>query len=469
MGKCNLCRIIEDTINNNYKIAAQEIGINELILKQFIKGNAKLNIISVENILDAFDIKIDNTNTKKLETSLIVKTQEKEEKFKFYSVYWLKKKEFEVKKSTYCNYANLLKNQIIPILGELKFNELNAEILQFFIYKAQGENRLSEKTTKDCLGIIKQIIVEGQEEGVIPQFSFSRRKLKYKKQELIGDNKKVYTEEEYKKIIKEILNNIDNKKVGILLGLYTGMRIGELCALQFKDIDFKQKCVQITKTLQRLYDPTKDINPSEIKISSTKTSNSNRSIPLTQEVIKILEEMNNGDENFILTGKNKWTEPRTFRRYYQNFMKKIGIEPLKFHSLRHTFASINIENGADIKTISEILGHSDIEVTLKIYTHTSKKAKRKAIENFDKLFSQKERENKFNTKYKGRICCVNKRTGQLDFIGTIKDVSEFLSLTSTKVCQYINEGIEHNSYRIIPQIEGITHKNGVYVGGQNED
>ena len=99
--------------------------------------------------------------------------------------------------------------------------------------------------------------------------------------------------------------------------------------------------------------------------------------------------MNAGDEDYVLTGKNKWTEPRTFRRFYQNFMKKIGIEPLKFHSLRHTFASMNIENGADVKTISEILGHSDVDVTLKIYTHTSNKAKRKAVEKFEALLKEK--------------------------------------------------------------------------------
>lgn len=460
-----LSEIIQKSINNNYKVASIKTGINELVLEEYVKGNAKINIIDTEKILNTLNIKINDKESKKIETSLIAREEERRDKFKFYAAYWLKKKEFEVKKSTYCNYANFLKNQIIPILGEVKFNELNGEILQFFIYKAQGERGLSEKTTKDCLGIIKQIIIDGQEEGVIPQFSFSRRKLKFKKQELIGEDKKTYTEEEYKKIIEEILKDINHKKLGILLGLYTGMRIGELCALQFKDIDFKEKCVKITKTLQRTYDPTKDINPSEIKITSTKTDNSNRSIPLTDETIKILNKMNNGSESYVLTGKSKWTEPRTFRRYYQNFMKKIGIEPLKFHSLRHTFASINIENGADVKTISEILGHSDIDVTLKVYTHTSKKAKRKAIENFDKLFAKEKREKEFKTTYKGRICCISKNTGKLDYIGTIIEVAGFLSLNSKTICKYINEGIEHNAYRIIPEIEGITHKNGIYMGG----
>lgn len=457
-----LKEVIEKNINNNYKIASVETGISELILGEFVRGKGKLNINDVDKILEVLNIKIDNSNGKKIETSLTIIENEKKDKFKYYALYWLSRKKFEVKNSTYCNYTNLLKNNIIPILRDVKFYELNGDILQFYIYKAQGVNCLSEKTTKDCLGVIKQIIAAGQDEGVIPQFGYSRRKLKFKKQELIGETKKIYTEEEYKKIINEILKKIDYKKLGILLGLFTGMRIGELCALQFEDIDFKEKCVRVRKTLQRTYDPTKDINPSEIRITSTKTDNSNRDIPLTDEIIKILEKMNTGNENYVLTGKNKWTEPRTFRRFYQNFMIKIGIEPLKFHSLRHTFASINIENGIDVKTISEILGHSDIDVTLKIYTHTSQKAKRKAIEKFEKLFQEKNI--KYDLKYKGYICCINKRTCNLDFVGNIKEVAKYIGNSMCHVCNCINLIEKDEVYSIIPKIEGITHKNNIYIG-----
>lgn len=458
-----LKEVIEKTINSHYDIASLKTGISEIILKEFIKGNAKITLNDTEKILNALNIKIDDKQSQKIETALVKREEEKKDKFKFYAVYWLKKKEFEVKKSTYCNYSNLLKNQIIPIIGDIKFYELNGDILQFFIYRVQSEHNLSEKTTKDCLGIIKQIIIDGQEEGIIPRFAFSKRKLKYKKQELIGNVKKVYTEEEYRKIIQEILKNINNKKLGILLGLYTGMRIGELCALQFKDIDFKNKVINVTKTLQRTYDPTKDINPSEIQITSTKTTSSTRTIPITEEIVKILEKMNTGNENYVLTGKKKYTEPRTFRRSYQTFMKSIDIEPLKFHSLRHTFASMNIENGADIKTISEILGHSDIDTTLKVYTHTSEKAKKKAIDKFEKLLQEKGI--KYDTKYKGSICCINRKTGKLDFIGTIKEVAEYIGDDTGYVCNCINLIERDSIYEVLPKIEGITHKNGKYMGG----
>ncbi len=454
---------IINNINGHYDIASKEIGIGELVLKGFIEGNAKIDISKVEMILNYLNIKIDESHSKKIETSLTVLEPEDTNIFKYYAVYWLKKKKFEIKDSTYCNYANLLKNQIIPVMGDIKLKDLNGEILQLFIYKAQSENNLATKTTKDCLGVIKQIITEGQEEGVIPLFVYGKRKLKFKKQENIENTKKVYTEDEYKKIINEILKEINYTKIGILLGIYTGMRIGELCALQFQDIDYTNNIITINKTLQRIYDPTNDLEPSRIVITSTKTSNSTRTVPITNEIAKILKKLDTGKENYITTGKKKYTEPRTFRKKYQSFMEKINIEPLKFHSLRHTFASINIENGADIKTISSILGHSDIDTTLKIYTHTSEKSKEKAINKFEKLLRKKNI--KYDCKYKGYICCINKRTAKLDFIGTIKDVAEYIGNTSVYVCNCINLITDDKIYNIIPKIEGITHKNDVYVGG----
>ena len=107
-----LSEVIQKSINNNYKVASSQIGISELILKEYLKGNAKINIIDTEKILNTLNIKIDDKDSKKIETALIIREEESKDKFKFYAVYWLKKKEFEVKKSTYCNYSNLLKNQI---------------------------------------------------------------------------------------------------------------------------------------------------------------------------------------------------------------------------------------------------------------------------------------------------------------------------------------------------------------------
>ena len=147
-------------------------------------------------------------------------------------------------------------------------------------------------------------------------------------------------------------------------------------------------------------------------------------------------------------------------------MKETGVEPIKFHALRHTFASINIENGADVKTISDILGHSDIAITLKTYTHTSQKAKEKAIQKFNNMFKTKEEKINFTSNYKGNVCCINKKNGKCDYIGSIKDVSDYLAETSKYICNVINGEEDDETYNIIPKIVGITHnENGDYVGG----
>ena len=116
-----------------------------------------------------------------------------------------------------------------------------------------------------------------------------------------------------------------------------------------------------------------------------------------------------------------------------------------------------------MKTISEILGHSNIDITLKVYTHTSSKAKQKAVEKFERKL--KKENITYNTKYKGNVCCIRKLTQKLDFIGTIKEVAEYIGDSPNNICAIINFTKENSVYDIVPEIEGITHKNGVHMGG----
>lgn len=167
----------------------------------------------------------------------------------------------------------------------------------------------------------------------------------------------------------------------------------------------------------------------------------------------------------MLSNSKKAIEPRTYRKFYNKFMNEAGVQPIKFHALRHTFASINIENGVDVKTISDILGHSDISITLKTYTHTTQKAKVKAIQRFNDMFKTQQEKMEFTSKYKGNVCCINKKNAKCDFIGTIQDIAEYIDMSSKYVCNVINGLDDDETYEIVPKIEGITHKNGIYLGG----
>ncbi len=458
--------LLKKKINANYKEISYILQTSEWGAKEIIENNGETTLNNLTKLFEYLGLKLIDTN-KIIKYELSTEINQKI--FRNYASYWLLKKKYEVRESTFANYCNLLNNTIIPCLGDIPCEKFNNKTLQHFAYWAKEKGGVekkgvSEHYIKDCLLIIKAIIKDGQEEKIFPDFGLKR--IKVPKTLMIENAKKTYTEEEYKKIIKYILENISTRSLGILIGIFTGMRIGEICALKWEDIDFKNKLINVNKTVQRIYNPLDEFEKSKIVITPCKTENSQRNIPIAPDLYKILKTLRTTDNDYILTGTNKLIEPRTFRKFYTKMMKECGIIPIKFHSLRHTFASINIENGTDIKTISEILGHSDISITLQTYTHTSNKAKAKAIDKFNKIFKNQSEKEQFVKSYKGNVCCINKRSNKCDFIGSIKNVSEYLAQTSAYVCDVINGIIIDRTYDIVPKIIGITYnENNQYVGG----
>lgn len=457
----SLKELLNKKVNNHYKEIASILMTSEWGANEIINGSGQVCLNNLQNLFDFLGI--DFVDNKEKEIKYELSTEINNKIFRFYASYWLEKKKYEIRESTFANYSNLFVNNIIPCLGDIPCEQFNNNILQNFAYWCKEQKKLSEHYIRDCLLLVKSVIRDGQQENVFPNFAFQQ--IKIPKTLKIETKKQVYSEKEYKKIIDYILKNISSKSVGILLGIFTGMRIGEICALQWQDIDFEENLVNVNKTIQRIYNPLDEIEPTKIVITPCKTENSIRQIPITKELIKILKTIKEKDDYYVLSNKKKPIEPRTYRKFYNKFMKETGVEPIKFHALRHTFASINIENGTDIKTISDILGHSDISTTLKVYTHTSNKAKLKAIEKFNNMFKNQEEKVDFTSKYKGNVCCINKRNGKCDFIGTIVEVAKYLAEKSDYVCDVINGIKENRSYDIVPKIEGITHKNGIYMGG----
>ena len=461
----NIKQAINSRLKGHYQDAAILLSTSEWAVQEILNNKG---LVSLDDLQKLFDfLKINLNCDDKYEVKYELTTEVNNKIFKNYAGYWLEKKKYEVRESTYANYTNLFVNNIIPCLGNVPCDQFNNKLLQMFAYWCHDKGGkdgkgISEHYIKDSLLLIKAVIRDGQEEGIFPEFTFKQIKIPKKLQ--IETSKQIYTESEYKKIINYILKNISSKSVGILLGIFTGMRIGEICALQFKDIDFDEKIIHVNKTVQRIYNPLDELEPSKIVITPGKTKNSIRDIPITDEMIKILKTIKKEAGYYVLSNSTKPIEPRTYRKFYNKFMKEAGVEPIKFHALRHTFASINIENGTDVKTISDILGHSDIAITLKTYTHTTQKAKAKAIQRFNDMFKNQEEKINFTSKYKGSICCINKHNNKCDFIGTIKEVAEYIAENTSYVCDVINGIKIDDTYDIVPKIEGITHKNGIYMG-----
>lgn len=460
-------KLLKNKINNNYKLVASIINTSEWGAKEIIENDGQISLDNLQKLFDYLGIELVDNPNKIIKYELSTEVNNKI--FRNYAGYWLERKKYEVRESTFANYTNLFLNNIIPCLGDIPCEQFNNKLIQMFAYWCKDKGGkdgkgISEHYIKDSLLLVKAVIRDGQDEGVFPDFAF--KQIKIPKTLQIETQKQVYTEKEYQKIIDYILKNISSKSVGILLGIYTGMRIGEICALQWKDINFEERIINVNKTIQRIYNPLDELETSKIVITPGKTKNSIRQIPITNDIVQILKTIKNEDSFYILSNSKKPIEPRTYRKFYNKFMKETGVEPIKFHALRHTFASINIENGVDVKTISDILGHSDIAITLKTYTHTSQKAKEKAIQKFNNMFKTKEEKINFTSNYKGNVCCINKKNGKCDYIGSIKDVSDYLAETSKYICNVINGEEDDETYNIIPKIVGITHnENGDYVGG----
>ena len=304
---------------------------------------------------------------------------------------WLIEKKDYIKESTYANYSNNIFNHIIPKLGNYTLNEINHKIIQDFLLELSKNGRkdntggLSEKTIKDITIIVKGSIKKGINEGKIKHIELSFNYPKDNKEKSIY----ILTKREQNKITNYVLDNINTKNIGFLISLYSGIRIGELCALQWKDIDFKNNKLIISKTIQRVYIKDKDKNVSKVIITTPKTKNANREIPINKDFIELLKPLKTDKENYILSNNDKYIEPRTYRKYFNKILNELKIKHFNFHSLRHTFATNCISLGCDYKTVSELLGHANVNITLNLYVHPRYSQKKKCIDLVSKVFQEK--------------------------------------------------------------------------------
>ena len=304
---------------------------------------------------------------------------------------WLSFKKDYIKESTYANYSNIITNHIVPELGNYLLNKLNNKIIQNFLLDKSKNGRLdntgglSSKTIRDITAIIKSSLKSAFKENLIPNLSLD---FIYPK---ITQKDKTYTlsKRSQESLTNYILENQSIKTLGILLTLYSGIRIGELCALQWKDIDFKNNILHINKTLQRVYINDTEIHSSKIVITEPKTHNAERDIPISKDFANELKKYKTEPEHYLLSCSNKWIEPRTYRRFFERISKKANIEKINFHGLRHTFATNCIKLGIDYKTVSELLGHATVNITLNLYVHPQMSQKKKCINLVCKNFQEK--------------------------------------------------------------------------------
>ena len=289
---------------------------------------------------------------------------------------WIKYKEMFVKKSSMSAYILLLENHLLPQFGNIE-KEIPENMVQTFVLE-KIKNGLNKKTVGDMLIVLKMIL----------KFGKKQKEFDYNEFEDIvfpSDNAKkqleVLTISQTNTLINYLRENFTFRNLGILIAISTGIRIGEICALQWADVDIERGVFIVQKTIQRIYVINGSQRKTELIIDTTKTSSSNREIPLSPDLLKIMKPLLRivKTNNYILTNEDKPTEPRTYRNYYLDLMSKLGLPPMKFHGLRHSFATRCINANIDIKTVSVLLGHSNISTTLNVYTHPDLEQKKSAI------------------------------------------------------------------------------------------
>ena len=294
---------------------------------------------------------------------------------------WKADKKQYVKKSTYAAYALLIQSHLLPELGEQ--DEISEESVQSFVNQ-KLESGLSQKSVRDILVVLKMILRFGAKRGYWP----SRQIDIIFPTERERQDIEVLTLANQRQLMSYLKEHFTFLNLGIFICLNAGLRIGEVCALQWDDIDVASGVIHIGKTIQRIYLVDGQEKYTELIIDKPKTKNSIRDIPMTRDLLSLirpLKKIVRGDY-YVLTNSTAPTEPRTYRTYFNKLQKELGLPKMRFHGLRHSFATRCIESKCDYKTVSVLLGHSNISTTLNLYVHPNMEQKKKCIDAMGKMF-----------------------------------------------------------------------------------
>lgn len=295
---------------------------------------------------------------------------------------WLKERSPYWKKTTYAVYFHMTHKYILPRLGDASLVSLDEGQIEEFIVKIRQEKKLSNRYQRMVCGLIVRVMKYMKRrhrlKAEIPENPLSPEKSGSKN---LPREKNLAMLEQY---LTEHARMGEETCLGILTVFYTGLRIGEVCALTWNDIDLEESVIHIRRNLQRVKSSDGQEKNTMILLQTPKTETSCRVIPIPPVLLPLLQKQRQDSDCYFIKGKKKpWAEPRTLQYRFTRILKACGLEHFNFHMLRHAFATHCIAEGFDLKSLSEILGHSSAQVTLNFYIHSDMQRKRQLMGQFE--------------------------------------------------------------------------------------
>lgn len=279
-----------------------------------------------------------------------------------------------IKPSSYQTYYRQINRHLLPHLGGYDLSELTPAIIHDFIEKL-AKSGLVNRTIKGIYRLLAAALRSAQEQGQIGQNPCRKIKIQHAS---IPDQRVLTRREQV--AIRTFSE--PEAELSVLLGLYTGMRLGEICALKWVDIDWERRTITVQRTVQRVARMVpNDSGRTMLMVGSPKSTRSQRVLPIPEFLLERLKErMANTTSVYVFGVSDRAAEPRTLQRRFHKMMNKLGIVGTHFHTLRHSFATRLLELGIDIKTVSVLLGHSSAKTTLDFYVHSLLDNQRSAID-----------------------------------------------------------------------------------------
>lgn len=298
-------------------------------------------------------------------------------RFRDVAILWMASMEGKWKRSTRSRYQDCLQNHIIPRWGEKELSELGQTEYDTLIAACSGQ--LTANSMQTVNTVINGIIRFSLKEGYLTERPFTTEQQPGRGEGAM----EILNEGEIRKITEYCRFHPNPQKLGILIALYEGIRIGELCALRWRDVDTDARVIHIRGTLGRVRNLSRaDGEPKTVLHMDLPKNGRERIIPIHPELLDVLEEQGRGacGNHFVIRDGRPY-EPRSFSKYFKDMLALLDIRDIHFHALRHTFASRCVEQGVDIKALSEIMGHSSVRITMDRYVHLTMQFKREQLGN----------------------------------------------------------------------------------------